>query len=125
MTIRATLTDEFDDSRYRFMPTLDNTHDVKVLLVDSESPVRKRLVGAISELSDVQVETREPREEEVDRTITQFHPDVVLIDIDQSNGRGLAIIRRIRGRRWESGPIIMAIASSASLQYRASCLEAG
>jgi chemotaxis response regulator CheB len=98
---------------------------VKVLLIASESPVRERLTDAISELSDIQVETQEPVEEEVDRKITQLRPDVVLIDIDHSRGLGLEIIKRIHGRRGERVPVIMAIASSTSLQYRTSCHEAG
>jgi chemotaxis response regulator CheB len=98
---------------------------VKVLLIANESPVRERLAGAISELSDIQVKIQEPYEVEDDRTITQPRPDVVLIDIDHSRGRGLEIIKRIHGRRGERGPIIMAIASSTSLQYRTSCHEAG
>ena len=98
---------------------------MKVLLIESESPVRERLVGEISELSDVQVEIQDPDDVGVDRTIAQFHPDVVLIDVDHSRGRGLEIIRRLHGQRAEGTPIIIAIASSSSLQYRASCHEAG
>jgi DNA-binding NarL/FixJ family response regulator len=98
---------------------------VKVLLIFKDSPVRERLVGVISELSDVQVEIREPDEVEVERTIAQVHPDVVLVDIDQSRGRGLEIIRQIHEQHGECGPVVMAMASSSSLQYRASCLRAG
>jgi chemotaxis response regulator CheB len=98
---------------------------VKVLLIASESPVRERLAGAISELSDIQVKIQELSEEEIDRMIAQLRPDVVLIDIDHSRGRGLEIIKRIHGRRRERVPVIMAIASSTSLQYRTSCHEAG
>jgi len=98
---------------------------VKVLLIESESPVRERLAGMISELSDVQVEIQEPGKLEVEPTLALLHPDVVLIDIDQSRGRGLEIIRQIHGRRGEREPVIIAIASSSSLQYRASCLRAG
>lgn len=76
-------------------------------------------------MSDIQVEIQEPGEVEVDRRITQLHPNVVLIDIDHSSGRGLEIIRQIHGRRGERVPVIMAIASSTSLQYRTSCHEAG
>ena len=98
---------------------------MKVLLIESESPVRERLAGMISELSDVQVEIQEPGKLEVEPTLALLHPDVVLIDIDQSRGRGLEIIRQIHGRRGEREPVIIAIASSSSLQYRASCLRAG
>jgi len=80
---------------------------------------------AISELSDVNVEVGEPDGAEVDQTITQIHPDVVLIDIDQSHGIGLEIIKLAGGQRGKRVPVVMAIASSANLQYRASCLRAG
>jgi CheY-like chemotaxis protein len=98
---------------------------VKVLLIDSNSPLSERLVGVLSELTDVQVDVHEPGDLDVDRIITRLHPDVILINIDESRGRGLEIIRQIHGQRGERAPIIMAIASSASIQYRASCHEAG
>ena len=98
---------------------------MKVLLIASESPVRGRLAGVISELPDVHVEILEPGKMEGNRTIMRIHPDVVLIDIDQSRGRGLEIIRQVHERRGELVPVIMAIAGSTSLQYRASCIEAG
>jgi DNA-binding response OmpR family regulator len=98
---------------------------VKTVLIASDSPTRSRLVDAISELADVHVEIQEPNETEVDVMVARRHPEVVLIDIDQSCGRGLQIIRQLHGQRGERAPVIMAIASSTSLQYRASCLEAG
>lgn len=98
---------------------------MKVLLIDSESPVSERLIVEISEMQDVQIEFQEPGDLEVERTMARLCPDVVLIDIDQSQGRGLEIIRQIQGRRGQRSPVIMAIASSTSLQYRASCHEAG
>jgi chemotaxis response regulator CheB len=78
----------------------------------------------MSELTNVQVDILEPDGRE-DRTITQIHPDVVLIDIDQSRGRGLEIIRQTCRGRGKHLPVVMAIASTASLQYRASCIDAG
>jgi CheY-like chemotaxis protein len=98
---------------------------VKILLIDDDSPLSERLVGVLSELTDVQVEVHKPSNLDVDQTITRLHPDVVLINIDQLRGRGPKIIRQIHGRRKERVPIIVAIASSASIQYRASCHQAG
>jgi CheY-like chemotaxis protein len=98
---------------------------VKLLLIESESPVRERLVEEISELPNVQVTIQDPDDVELDRTIAQLHPDVVLIDIAHACGRGLEIIKRLHRRGAEGRPIIVAIASSNSPQYRASCHEAG
>ncbi len=98
---------------------------MKVLLFASESPVRERLADAISEVSGIQVEIQEPCDAGADRMSAQLLPDVVLVDIDHTRGRGIEIIKGIRGRRGGRMPIIMAIASSPSFQYRASCHEAG
>ena len=67
----------------------------------------------------------DPCDVDLDRTIVQLHPHVILIDIDHAYGRGLKIIKQHHRRRGEGMPIIVAIASSNSLQYRASCHEAG
>jgi DNA-binding response OmpR family regulator len=97
---------------------------VRVLLIDSESPVSERLIGEISELANMQVKIQEPSDWDPERTV-EPRPDVILVDIDHSNGRGLEIIRCLRGRPEGKGAVIMAISSSPSLQYRTSCLEAG
>ena len=98
---------------------------MKVLLIDRTSPARERLVGEISELPDVQIEIQDADDPGVEAAITQLHPDVVLIDIDHSQGRGIEIIRQLHGRRAEGKSIIVAITSSNSLEYRACCHEAG
>ena len=98
---------------------------MKVLLIEGEAPVRERLVGGILELPDVQVKIQDPGDVELGRTVSQLHPDVVLIDIDHSYGRGLEIIKRLHRRRGKGIPIVVAIASSHCLQYRRSCHEAG
>ncbi len=97
---------------------------MKVLFIAGASPTRERLAEVISELSGVQVEICEP-DGLKDRKIMEVHPDVILIDMDQSRGRGLETIRQFRKLPRERVPVIMAIGSIASLQYRASCAEAG
>ena len=98
---------------------------MKVLLLDIESPVSERLMGEISELPDMEVKIQEPSDWDPEHTVAEPRPDVVLVDIDHSRGHGLQIIRRLRGQSREKAPVIMAISSSPSLQYRASCLDAG
>ena len=97
---------------------------MKALLIANESPVRSRLTKTISELPDVHLEVKDPHND-ADLILLQFHHDVILIDIDQTQGHGLELIRRFREGRNERSPVIMALASSISLHYRASCLAAG
>jgi chemotaxis response regulator CheB len=105
--------------------TLRTMGDMRALLIAHGSPVRERLARAISELPDILVEIQEPGDAEVCRTILRLQPDVVLIDIEQTNGLGLQMIRQIHGLRGQKTPVIMAFALSASLHYRAVCHEAG
>jgi CheY-like chemotaxis protein len=94
------------------------------VLIAGMSPVRTRLADMISELRDMHLDVEGP-DVDASRIISHIHPDVVLVDIDQTNGHGLDIIRQFHERRNRRVPVIIAIASSRSLHYRASCLAAG
>lgn len=97
---------------------------MRIVLVAGDSPVRTRLAAMLAELPDLHLEVV-GSSVDVDQIILQRNPDVVLIDIDQTNGHGLEIIRKLHERSSENTPVIMAIAMSPSLRYRARCLEAG
>jgi len=86
--------------------------------------VRSRLAEMISELPDIQLEVTDLRVE-AELILPEFDPDVILIDIDQTQGQGLEVIRQFRQGGSESSPVIMALAGSGSLHYRANCLAAG
>ena len=74
---------------------------------------------------EIQVAIQEPLIGEVSRAVILQEPDVVLVDIDQSGGRGLEIIREVRRLCRNRTPVIMALAGSTSIQYRASSIDAG
>lgn len=97
---------------------------VKALLVARESPVRSRLIELISEVQGIRLEVRDPYDA-ADLIPRQLLPDVILIDIDQTRGHGLEIIRRFREGRSGHSPVIVALARSGSIHYRSSCLDAG
>jgi chemotaxis response regulator CheB len=97
---------------------------MKTMLIAEASPVRTRLAEILSELPNVQVEMEGPFVD-ADLIMTKFNPDVVLIDIDLTQGHGLEIIRKFHEGLSGGTPVIVAIANSRSLRYRASCLEAG
>jgi chemotaxis response regulator CheB len=97
---------------------------VKTMLIADASPVRTRLAAMLSELPNIQLEMEGPFVD-ADLIMTKFNPDVVLIDIDLTQGHGLEIIRKFHQALSGGTPVIVAIANSRSLRYRASCLEAG
>ena len=74
---------------------------------------------------DVQIKIQVPDDPGVDKTITQLHPDVVLIDIDHSQGKGIETIRKLHGRQAKRGQSSWRLPARIPFQYRASCHEAG
>ena len=97
---------------------------MKALLIARESPVRFRLAEMISELPGIQLEVTDLHVE-AELILPEFHPDVILIDIDQPQAQNLEAIRRLRKGGSERSPVIMALAGSGSLHYRAGCHDAG
>ena len=77
---------------------------MEVLLIARESPVRSRLAEMISELPDVHLEVTDPPNE-ADLILPQSHLDVILIDIDQTHGYGLEVIRQFRKGGSERSPV--------------------
>jgi chemotaxis response regulator CheB len=97
---------------------------LRAILVSSESPVTSRIAEMLSEVADLQLEIEGPNVDAV-QVMTRFTPDVVVIDIDLTKGHGLEIIKKFHQGVGDYAPVIMAIAISRSLRYRATCLEAG
>jgi two-component system, NarL family, response regulator DevR len=98
---------------------------MKVLLIDDESPVRERLMEAMSEVPGVQVDVAASLSEGDAEAIQASRPDVAVVDVHISQGRGLDLIRKIRTQFGANPPIIVAIANVSSVQYRVRCHEAG
>ncbi len=55
----------------------------------------------------------------------ELDPEAVLIDIQQPQAGGLRLIEAIRALKSGSSPVIIALSSPASVQYRMKCHEAG
>ena len=97
---------------------------MKTILLARDSPVRARLAEMIAALRGIQLDVEDPDIDTVFPRISQLHPDVILVDVDAADGRGLEIITQCRVRNVRHA-VIMAMANSRSLQYRESCLAAG
>jgi DNA-binding NarL/FixJ family response regulator len=94
-----------------------------LVLIGRESPVRERLVADLRELDGVEVVVLEPGAGDIRATLLSLRPEAVLIDIQLSGG--LRLIRAVRGLKDIRSPVIIALSSSASIQYRIKCHEAG
>jgi len=100
-----------------------------LVLIGRESPVRERLVVELCELDGVEVVVRSPETDDIRSTINVLKPDAFLIDIQQVEAGGLKLIRAIRELKNGRSPVIIALSSGTSLQYRMKyrmkCHEAG
>ena len=96
-----------------------------LVLIGRESPVRERLVASLQELPEVNVVVLEPGADDIRATLLSLNPEAVLIDIQQAQAGGLRLIRSIRGLKIGRSAVIIALSSSATIQYRMKCHEAG
>jgi chemotaxis response regulator CheB len=97
---------------------------MRTILFARESPVRSRLAQMIAELRGIQLDVEDPDLEKAYSIVRKVHPSVIVVDVDAAHGHGLEIIRRCSAHEGQ-GTVVMAIANSRSLEYRASCLAAG
>jgi DNA-binding response OmpR family regulator len=98
---------------------------VKVFILTSDVHAREPLARAFSSVARTAVDIQDPANLDITDFAGGGRPDVVLVDLDQSSGRGLEIIRQLNGSCQGHPPVIMAIAEAPSLSSRASSLEAG
>ena len=95
---------------------------MKLLIIDNADAVRPRLADALSEIDGLEVSTYAPRTGGIIQRILDRKPDVVVIDISMPGG-ALDLVRAIKSGR--HAPIVIALSSSATIQYRAACHNAG
>jgi DNA-binding NarL/FixJ family response regulator len=95
---------------------------MKVLIIDDADAVRPRLADALREIDGLDVSSFAPRAGGIIQRILEQKPDVVVIDIGMPGG-ALDLVRAIKaGTR---PPVVIALSSSSSIQYRAACHHAG
>ena len=95
---------------------------MRVCVLEPSAPVRRRLVGLIEELPDVDVVFCSGRKD-AECAVETIHPDVVILDQRTLSGDRLARIARIK--RTNGAASILVLTNDASDEYRRRCLAAG
>jgi DNA-binding NarL/FixJ family response regulator len=95
---------------------------MRLLLIDDADAVRPRLAAALGEIDGLDVTSCAPRAGGIIRLILERRPDVIVIDI-RIPGGALDLVRTIKSGRHP--PVVIALSSSSSIQYRAACHKAG
>jgi DNA-binding NarL/FixJ family response regulator len=95
---------------------------MKVLLVDTGDKLRSRMVDALSEIEGLEVSATAQGADGVLRLMVKAPPDVVVLDIQMVNG-AIDLVHAIKSTT--HAPVVIALSSSSSIQYRAACHNAG
>ena len=95
---------------------------MKVLILDDADAVRPRLADVLGEIDGLDVSSCAPSAGGTVELIRNHKPDVIVIDIRMPGG-ALDLIRAIKSGTHP--PIVIALSSSSSIQYRAACHRAG
>jgi DNA-binding NarL/FixJ family response regulator len=96
---------------------------MKVFVADNSALLRKQIIGLLSELRGIEIVGQAQAAPETLRAIRERKPDVVILDIQMSDGSGIDVLRKVK--RNDSAPIIIVLTNSTSPPYRKSSMEAG
>ena len=95
---------------------------MKLFILDDADAVRSRLAESLGEIAGLDVSSCAPRGGGIIQRILDIKPEVVVIDISMLEG-ALDLIRAIKSAAHP--PIVIALSSFSSIQYRAACHNAG
>ncbi len=96
---------------------------MNVFLVDGSSILRQRLRRMLANLSGIQVVGEAGQVQVARDAIVRQKPDVVLMDIDLSDGNGIALLQSIK--KTELVPRVIILTDDFYPPYRQKCIEAG
>ena len=95
---------------------------MKLLIIDDADAVRHRLADTLGEIEGLDISSCAPSAGGIIELIRNQRPEVIVIDIRMPGG-ALDLVRAIKSDTHP--PIVIALSSSASIQYRAACHRAG
>jgi DNA-binding NarL/FixJ family response regulator len=95
---------------------------MKLLILDDAKAVRSRLAETLAEIDGLDVTACASREGGDLQLMLDRDPDVIVVDLQRPGG-ALDLIRAFKSR--VPAPVVIALSSSSSLQYRSACHRAG
>ena len=95
---------------------------MNLLIIDDADAVRPRMVDALAEIDGLDISSCASREGGALQLMLERDPHVIVVDI-QMPGGALDLIHTIKSR--VPAPVVIALSSSSSIQYRSACHRAG
>ena len=97
---------------------------MKVFIADDSSEIRKRIRVMLSDLVErIEMIGEAENVQDAIKSIHEFGPDVVILDIRMPGGSGIDVLKNIKKKN--EVPIIIILTSYPYSQYRNKCMEAG
>ena len=97
---------------------------MKVFIADDSSEIRKRIRAMLSDLVErIEMIGEAENVQDAIKSIPEFNPDVVILDIRMPGGSGIDVLKNIKKKN--EVPIIIILTSYPYSQYRNKCMEAG
>jgi DNA-binding NarL/FixJ family response regulator len=97
---------------------------MKVFIADDSSEIRKRIIAMLSDLAErIEMIGEAENVQDAIKSINEFGPDVVILDIRMPGGSGIDVLKKIRKKH--EVPVIIILTNHPHSQYRKKCMEAG
>jgi DNA-binding NarL/FixJ family response regulator len=96
---------------------------MKVFIVDDSALVRERLIGMLSEISEIEIAGQAQNVQEAVESIRKCKPDAAIIDIRMPGGNGIDVLKHLK--KIKPAPLKIILTNYPFPQYRKRCMEAG
>ena len=96
---------------------------MKVFIADDSREIRKRIMAMLSDLKNIEMMGEAENVQDAIKSIREFGPDVVILDIRMPGGSGIDVLKTIEKRN--ESPVIIILTNYPHSQYRKRCMEAG
>lgn len=98
---------------------------LRVLIADDSKPIAEMLSELLAREGRVQIVASAGSEADVVQAVRDLRPDVVVLDLQLSEGSGTGVIRAVRADPALAGTRILVTSNHVSAPMKAGCLELG
>ena len=101
----------------------NETHPLKVLVVDDSPALRERLIEMLSQVTGLKVVGEAESVADAQRAIEELKPGLVVLDLQLRDGSGLEVLRE--AKRVQPNIKLVVFTNQPELQYRQRCADLG
>ena len=96
---------------------------MKVVIADDSAEIRKRIIEMLSDIEKIDMIGQAENVPEAIEKISEFNPDLVILDIRMPGGNGIDVLKKIEKRN--RLPVVIMLTNYPSSQYRKKCIGSG